>query len=80
MDDIEIRQATPQDKEAVLGIRDDVYGGRDYLAAFYDNFMSSPNTTSFVVVYNGNIVSMIIFLFCKLTLSCVCLKSSETIL
>ena len=58
MQDIQIREATPADKEAVLNIRDDVYGGRDYLPAFYDNFMTSQFTTSFLVLYKGKIVSL----------------------
>lgn len=57
MEDAHIREATPADKEAVLKIRDDVYGGRDYLPAFYDNFMSSAYTSSFVVLYKSNFVS-----------------------
>ena len=57
MEYVQVREATPEDKEPVLNIRDDVYGGRDYLPAFYDNFMTSGFTTSFVVLYKGKIVS-----------------------
>ena len=57
MQDIQIREATTADKKAVLSIRDDVYSGRDYLPAFYDNFMTSPFTTGFVFLYKGKIVS-----------------------
>ena len=60
LQDVHIREATAADKEAVLNIRDDVYGGRDYLPAFYDNFMTSPLTTSFVVLYKGKIVSAMV--------------------
>ena len=63
MEDTVIREATPEDKEAVLNIRDDIYGGRDYLPAFYDNLMSSQKTTSFVTLYKGNIASTRIFIF-----------------
>ena len=57
MQDVQIREATTADKKAVLSIRDDVYGGRDYLPAFYDNFMASTFTTGFVFLYKGKIVS-----------------------
>ena len=60
LQDVHIRKATAADKEAVLNIRDDVYGGRDYLLAFYDNFMTSPFTTSFVVLYKAKIVSAMV--------------------
>ena len=63
MQDVQIRKATPADKEAVLDICDDVYGGRDYLPAFYDNFMTSPFTTSFLVLYKGKIVSVVSLYF-----------------
>ena len=54
--DVEIREATLADKEAVLNIRDDIFEGRDYLLTFYDIFMTSRYTTSFVLVLKSKVV------------------------
>ena len=52
-----MRRATPDDKLEVLALNDNVYGGRDYLPALYDSFMSSSNMDPFVLLINGKIVS-----------------------
>ena len=53
MNDCIIRQATAEDKQSVLQIRDiDL----DYLAEYYDHFMASPNTTSFVLIHSDKII------------------------
>ena len=66
MDDYSIRLATPEDKEAVLNIRRNVYGGRDYLPDYYDDFMTSPNVTPFVLCHKDKIVSIVFLLSKKL--------------
>ena len=58
---ITIREATLDDKEAVLAIHDHVYDGRDYLPQFYDEILSSPSVTAFVLVHEETIVSIYIF-------------------
>ena len=58
MEDLHIREATAEDKDAVLGIHDKVYHGMDYLQDYYDHFISSPNVTPFVLVKGDKIVSM----------------------
>ena len=53
MKDFIIRQATTEDKQYVLQIQDiDL----DYLAEYYDHFMASPNTTSFVLIHSDKII------------------------
>ena len=56
MEKITIREATPEDKEAVLRIHDNVYEGRDYLPAYYDHFLSSPDMAAAVMLYDNQIV------------------------
>ena len=60
MDDLvefSIRIATPEDKEAVLNLRKNVYDGRDYLPGYYEDFLTSPNITPFVLCHQDRIVS-----------------------
>ena len=68
MDKITIRRATPEDKESVMSIRDIVYSGNDFLPAYYDRFMTSPDIISAVMLYDTRIVSCILYvaLRCKL--------------
>ena len=58
MDEPTIRQATLTDKEAVLSIHDHVYDGRDYLPVCYDELVSSPNVTAFVMFHRDSAVSL----------------------
>ena len=57
MDKVTIRRATPEDKEVVLRINNNVYDGRDYLPSFYDHFLSSPAMLPVVMLYENQIVS-----------------------
>ena len=52
----QIREATESDKEAVLKIQENVYGGRDYLPGYYDDFLAAPNITPFVLLDKEKIV------------------------
>ena len=61
LDEYSIREGTPEDKIAVLSIRENVYGGRDYLPEYYDDFMTSHNVTPFVLCHQERIVSMLRF-------------------
>lgn len=54
---IEIREAVLEDKNDVIRIQDNVYGGMDYLPDYYADFMACPNSTSYVAIINGKIVS-----------------------
>ena len=56
MNDFYIREATLDDKEAVLGIDDNVYEGSDYLPVYYEHFIGAPNITPFVLLQKENIV------------------------
>ena len=58
MEKIVIRKATPADKEAVLKIHDHVYDGQDYLPAYYDHFQSSADFIPYVLLFDGEIVSI----------------------
>ena len=58
MANVTVRRATPEDKEAVLRMNKNVYQGRDYLPAYYDYFMTSPDVIPVVVLYEGEIVSV----------------------
>ena len=60
-DKFTIRRATAEDKENVLNIRDNVFGGNDFLPAFYDHFLSSPDIISSVMLYDNHIVSCIVY-------------------
>ena len=65
-----MRRATPDDKLEVLAINDNVYGGRDYLPALYDSFMSSSNMEPFVLLIDGKIVSSYIQINKKVRVKC----------
>ena len=56
MDKVAIRQARPEDRDAVLKINDNVFDGRDYLPAYYDHFCKSPDIEAPVLLYDGKIV------------------------
>ena len=58
-----IREATQRDKQAVLALRKDVYGGRDYLPEYYDDFVCWPNVTPFVLLHKNEIVSFFVYLY-----------------
>ena len=57
MENFVIRNAVLEDREAVLAINKDAFGGRDYLPALYDRLLTSPNTKMFVLLLNNEIVS-----------------------
>ena len=56
MDDVEIRRAVADDRTAVLAINN-IYGGMNYMQAFYDLFVHSPVVTPYVAIHDGEIVS-----------------------
>ena len=56
MDKIKIRKARPEDKEAILSIHGNVFEGRDYLPAYFDHFLTFPQTLAAVVLFDGRIV------------------------
>ena len=55
--DVAVRQATLDDKAAVLAINEDIADGRDYLPALYDYCITSPNAQMFVLLLKDKIVS-----------------------
>ena len=59
LDGVTTREATLEDKTAVLTINDNVADGRDYLPALYDGYITSSNSHMFVLLYEGNIVSCV---------------------
>ena len=62
MEDLEVREATLADKEAVLNVHDNVFEGSDYLPVYYDHFIASPDITPFVILHENKIVSICFFL------------------
>ena len=56
-----MREAVADDREAVISIRDNVYGGSDYLPTYYQHFMASCDITSFVLLHQDKIVSRFLF-------------------
>ena len=67
--DIKVREATPDDYEAVMAIDTNIYDGYDYLPKMYHTYMKDPRRTGYVLEVNGRIVS-------KYTLKAYCLNSS----
>ena len=57
MDKFSIREATPEDKQAVLDCHNNVYDGLDYLPEFYDYFMAAQHIKAFVLLHGEKIVS-----------------------
>ena len=55
MDGFNVREAVADDRDDVIGIRD-VYGGSDYLPAYYQHFVTSVAITPFVLLYQDKIV------------------------
>ena len=55
--DYKVREAVADDRDDVIGIRDDVYGGSDYLPAYYQHFLTSADITPFVLLFRDKIVS-----------------------
>ena len=53
-----IRRATKEDKDRVLNIHGHVYDGHDYLPAYYDHFLSSTDFIPFVMILDGQTVSI----------------------
>ena len=58
MEEFKVREARLEDKEAVLGIRDNVYEGNDYLPIYYEHFISAKEITPFVLLHKDKIVSI----------------------
>ena len=58
MDKVTIRRARPEDKETALRINEDVFAGRDYLPAYYDHFLASPDMFPAVMLFENRIVSL----------------------
>ena len=53
-----VRKASPEDKDKVLGINDNVYEGEDYLPDLYDYWQKCcQHITSYVYEQEGEIVS-----------------------
>lgn len=61
MSSMTIREATPADKEDVLNLHDNVYDGLDYIAEYYDEFISCPLTTPYVALVDNKIVRLTFF-------------------
>lgn len=57
IEELSFRKATPLDKNTVLSLRHNVYGGLDYLADYYDYFMQDRNRQCFVGELDGKAVS-----------------------
>lgn len=58
IEELSFRKATPLDKNTVLSLRYNVYGGLDYLADYYDYFMQDRNRQCFVGELDGKVVSI----------------------
>ena len=58
MEELIIREARLEDKEAVLGIRDNICEGNDYLPLYYEHFVSAKEITPFVLLCKDKIVSI----------------------
>ena len=56
MDELSIRLATLSDKDDVIAINRNVYEGRDYLDAYYEDFIKCPLTTPYVAIIDNKIV------------------------
>ncbi len=54
---VEMRRARPEDHRDVVNIRDDLFGGLDYLDAMYAAYICNENMHCFVAVEGGVIVS-----------------------
>ena len=63
MEEFSIREATPEDKQAVIDCHKNVYDGFDYLPEFYDYFMAAQHMKAFVLMHGEKIVSYIIIYF-----------------
>ena len=48
----------PSDKEDVLNIRKNLYGGLDYMPDCYDKLVSIPNGKAFVAIHEDKVVSI----------------------
>ncbi|KAL4217887.1 Hairy/enhancer-of-split with YRPW motif protein 1 [Mactra antiquata] len=59
MENVTIREATLEDKNEVVDIRDDVYDGRDYIISRYDELITCPDTTAYIAFKNGKAVSFV---------------------
>ncbi|KAK3577191.1 hypothetical protein CHS0354_037531 [Potamilus streckersoni] len=53
---MDIRKATTADKDAVLALNKNVYGGLDYLPSYYDEFLKNPIAMPFVITLDGKII------------------------
>ncbi|XP_052796124.1 histidine N-acetyltransferase-like isoform X1 [Mya arenaria] len=55
-DNVLYREATADDKTAVIDIRRNVYDGIDYLEAYYDAFMAAETITCYVAIFQKQVV------------------------
>ena len=65
MEEFSIREATPEDKQAVLDCHQNVYDGFDYLPEFYDYFMTAQHIKAFVLLHGKKIVSNCYSVMCN---------------
>ena len=54
------RKAVPDDKEAILNIRKNLYDGLDFMPEFFPQLVSPINGTSFIVHHEDKAVSMMV--------------------
>ena len=54
------RKAVPNDKEAILNIRKNLYDGLDFMPEFFPQLVSPINGTSFLVLHEDKAVSMMV--------------------
>ena len=57
MDDLKVREAVAHDRDDVIKIRENLYGGSDYLPAYFQHFVDSTDITPFVLLYQDKVVS-----------------------
>ncbi|KAK3577190.1 hypothetical protein CHS0354_037530 [Potamilus streckersoni] len=53
---MDIRKATTVDKDAVLALNKNVFGGLDYLPSYYDDFLENPIAMPFIITLDGEII------------------------
>lgn len=56
-DDLVFRSASSADKRTILSLRKNVYNGLDYLADYFDSYISDPNRQCIVGEVDGQLVS-----------------------
>ena len=56
LENMEVRPARLEDREAVLAIAQGLYDGRDYLPAKYNQYLQDPNRAAIVAWIGGKAV------------------------